>query len=474
MNSFRQSLAGRPGSNIPRPTSSLAGSNAKSLTGSHHQSSSRTATETYHFPLLKPQAIVSCLTDIQISWTEEELARPTPQKMLLVYETFLDMATESARDDCSLDEIQDMDITNYPEFIVDAVRFYIFLYQLTTMMYDVGVPDFSSRDLTKPEAERVRRVLSAVINYAKFKEDRQGPIYEDLRPSDQVIGTISELEKDFRQLSEDIEISRQRRQAQEPKVEETKIVNQNLAMEMEVLKKQEAQTTRHKDEVARERHALNEKNKELSAAVEKANKELEQQRLQQIHVPETLEPDLIQIPESIASLQAQVEQHRRQVQISYSSVERIESIPREMSTILEMMNDTLEMLEKLQREALQADSVKSQIEKKRLEASTLETKLKQNERQTKGLEEKFKALNMNQQPRRAQQEAELTDQERIGLEIETKLLESRRVLEERRRKHAEVLQREEKFSQDATAALEKLKHQFECYTTEVLQAMRLN
>ncbi|KAF9113667.1 kinetochore-associated Ndc80 complex subunit nuf2 [Mortierella sp. AM989] len=469
MNNFRQSL--RPGSNIPRPSSSLSNSNAKS---NPHHPSSRAASETYHFPLLKPQAIVSCLTDIQISWTEDELARPTPQKMLLVYETFLDMATESARDDCSLDEIQDMDIATYPEFVVDAVRFYTFLYQLTTMMYDVGVPDFSSRDLTKPEAERVRRVLSAVINYAKFKEDRQGPIYEDLRPSDQVIGTISELEKDHRQLSEDIEISRQRRLAQEPKVEETKIINQRLAMEMEVLKKQEAQTTRQKDEISRERHALNEQNKELNVAVEKASKELESQRAQQVNVPDDLEPDLIQIPESIASLQSQVEQHRRLVQNRYSAVERVESIPREMSTILEMMNDTLEMLDKLQKETLQTDSVKSQIEKQKLEVSTLETKLKQNERQTKGLEEKIKTLHVNQQPRRDQQDTEWAEQERVALEIETKLLESRRILEERRRKHAEVIQREEKFAQDATAALEKLKHQFECYTTEVLQAMRLN
>ncbi|KAF9199583.1 kinetochore-associated Ndc80 complex subunit nuf2 [Haplosporangium sp. Z 27] len=342
------------------------------------------------------------------------------------------------------------------------------------MMFDVGIPDFTSRDLTKPEAERVRCVLSAVINYAKFKEDRQGPIYEDLRPSDHVIGTISELEKDHRQLSEDIEISRQRRLAQEPKVEEIKIVNQNLAMELEVLKKRESQMARQKDEVTKERHALNEQNKELSAAVEKANKELELQRLQQIHVPETLEPDLVQLPESISSLQAQVEQHRRQVQISYSAVERVESIPREMSTILEMMNDTLDMLDKLQKETSQMDSVKSQIERQKLEASTVETKLKQNERQIKGLEDKIKTLNQNQQPRRLQQEAEIADQEKIGLDIETKLLESRRILEERRRKHAEVIQREEKFAQDATAALEKLKHQFECYTTEVLQAMRLN
>ncbi|KAF9190593.1 hypothetical protein BGZ49_003672, partial [Haplosporangium sp. Z 27] len=112
---FRQSLAGRPGSNIPRPSNTLVGSNPKPISTSHHSSSrSAAAAETYHFPLLKPQAIVSCLTDIQISWTEDELARPTPQKMLLVYETFLDMATEAARDDCSLDEIQDMSIASYP------------------------------------------------------------------------------------------------------------------------------------------------------------------------------------------------------------------------------------------------------------------------------------------------------------------------------------------------------------------------
>ncbi|KAF9434052.1 kinetochore-associated Ndc80 complex subunit nuf2 [Entomortierella beljakovae] len=471
MNNFRQSLAGRPGSNIPRPSS--ANSNTKPSNSSSNPNS-RNTNETYHFPLLKPQAIVSCLADIQISWTEEELTRPTPQKMMIVYETFLDMATESARDDCVLEEIQDMSITNYPEFVVDACRFYIFLNQLTTMMYDVGIHDFSSRDLSKPEAERVRRVLSAVINYAKFKEDRQGPIYDSLRPSDQVIGTIGDLDREHRQLSEDIEVCRQRRQAQEPKVEENKGINQGLAMEMEVLKKREAQSAQQKDDVSRERQTLNEQNKELNAAIEKANKDLDILRLQQIHVPDSLEPDLIQLPESIVSLQAQSEQHRRLVQSRYSAVERIESVPREMATILEMMNDTLQMLDNLQRDTQQANSVKSQIERQRLEVSTLDTKLMQNERQTTGIEGKIKTLNVTQQPRRIKQEAELSEQDKVTLEVETKLLESRRVLEEKRRRHAEILQKEEKFSQDATAALEKLKHQFECYTTEVLQAMRLN
>ncbi|KAF9900838.1 hypothetical protein BX616_002482, partial [Lobosporangium transversale] len=115
MNNFRQSVAGRSGSSIPRPASSLGVSVQKPMNSSHQRVTGNTAAnEAYHFPLLRPQAIVSILADIQISWTEEELARPTPQKMLLVYEAFLDITTESSRDDCSLEDIQDMEITSYP------------------------------------------------------------------------------------------------------------------------------------------------------------------------------------------------------------------------------------------------------------------------------------------------------------------------------------------------------------------------
>ena len=107
----RQSLMGRPGSSIPRPTSST-NSNPKLSASDLHLP--RSAKEVYHFPLLKLEAIVSCLKDVEVSSTEDELARPTPQKMLLVYETFLDIVTGKLRDDCTIDDIQSMDITAYP------------------------------------------------------------------------------------------------------------------------------------------------------------------------------------------------------------------------------------------------------------------------------------------------------------------------------------------------------------------------
>lgn len=44
-------------------------------------------------------------------------------------------------------------------------------------MTEVGIDDFSLRDVLKPEPPRVRRILSAVINFAKFREEQMA-IYD--------------------------------------------------------------------------------------------------------------------------------------------------------------------------------------------------------------------------------------------------------------------------------------------------------
>lgn len=41
-------------------------------------------------------------------------------------------------------------------------------------MSGVGIDDFSMRDILRPEPPRVRRCFSAVINFAKFREERMG------------------------------------------------------------------------------------------------------------------------------------------------------------------------------------------------------------------------------------------------------------------------------------------------------------
>ncbi|KAF9928180.1 kinetochore-associated Ndc80 complex subunit nuf2 [Linnemannia zychae] len=414
------------------------------------------------------------MSDVQVPCTEDDLARPTPQKMLIVYEAFMDVALGFAKDDCYLDDIQEMKIVSHPEFVIDGVRFYIFLQQLASMMHEVGVNDFSSRDVTKPEADRVRRVLSAVINFAKFREDRQPAFFQEMREADEVIDLIVDREKEHEQMTQELENIKQKRIAQEPRVEELKIINQNLALEMEEYKRQEIETTRLKDEVTKERSGLAERNKELNAALEKATKELDILQSQRVHVPETLEQDLVQIPESIQSLIAQVDQHRKQVQTKYAAVDRIESVPRELISVREMMSVTLALLEKYHQGADELETLKSTIENRKLTDMTLTSKLDQTERLTRNTEEKHRILRETLQQKRDQHEADVASQDRALAEAEERLLESRRVLEEKRKRQAEIWSREERYAQEVTAQMENLKHQFELYSSEVVQALRIN
>lgn len=75
-------------------------------------------------------------------------------------------------------------------------------------MFEIGVTDFTSRDVTHPGADRVRRLLSAVINFAKFKEDRQEWFFQELRTSDDIAEIIDKRERDGEELKIEIEALR--------------------------------------------------------------------------------------------------------------------------------------------------------------------------------------------------------------------------------------------------------------------------
>lgn len=51
------------------------------------------------------------------------------------------------------------------------------------LMSVVGINDFSMRELRKPEAPGVRRILSAVINFIRFRENSMNDLDQQMRRS---------------------------------------------------------------------------------------------------------------------------------------------------------------------------------------------------------------------------------------------------------------------------------------------------
>ena len=66
-----------------------------------------------------------------------------------------------------------IDCLQFPELHDNSIPNIMFSKNLSKLMSASGLQDFSLvKDLYKPEATRLRRNLSAIINFAKFREEK--------------------------------------------------------------------------------------------------------------------------------------------------------------------------------------------------------------------------------------------------------------------------------------------------------------
>jgi kinetochore protein Nuf2 len=71
----------------------------------------------------------------------------------------------------------------------------------------VGIHDFNMRDVLKPEHMRFRILLSAVINFAKFREEQLGVFEELSKKSSLTAETLSDLQAKESELTSALFIS---------------------------------------------------------------------------------------------------------------------------------------------------------------------------------------------------------------------------------------------------------------------------
>jgi kinetochore protein Nuf2 len=127
---------------------------------------------TYSFPILGNHEIIACLGELDIPLTEQDLLKPHPDTLYRAYEEMVVLLCGESREAMYAPELDAADVLEFPELYEEAIGNLKFTRRLFDLMRRCGVPDFTLRDLTKPEYTRTRRNVSAVINFAKFREER--------------------------------------------------------------------------------------------------------------------------------------------------------------------------------------------------------------------------------------------------------------------------------------------------------------
>ena len=89
-----------------------------------------------------------------------------------VFEHLLELCTGLSKDDIAQPVFAGLAAMDYPELHDESIPALAFYRACARMMDVCGVVDFSIRDVLAPQPKRLRRHLSAVVNFAKFREER--------------------------------------------------------------------------------------------------------------------------------------------------------------------------------------------------------------------------------------------------------------------------------------------------------------
>ncbi len=136
------------------------------------------------FPILKNSVILQIMEEVEIPLTESELIEPgrCKERIREVFARLL-MLCWGMTDESALSALPSRLTNNknnskllphyYSQLYAEALPEIKFFSQLSKLMTICGNPDFGFKDLQAPTAKRLKRQLSAVINFLKFKEDMQ-------------------------------------------------------------------------------------------------------------------------------------------------------------------------------------------------------------------------------------------------------------------------------------------------------------
>lgn len=185
------------------------------------------------FPKLKIKEIQHSMQELQCPIQEKDLNEPKPEVVMKVYEYFLELLVGSSREVLSIPSSQGIDMIQYKELHMESIGEASLLRELIKLMFAVGVPDFSAKDLLVPEKERFKTTLSALINFAKFRQEHMDGYLEFCDQSEQLLEVRAREESRHRSLHDQVVAVREERSREQPYVhtieEEILVLNADVS-----------------------------------------------------------------------------------------------------------------------------------------------------------------------------------------------------------------------------------------------------
>ncbi|KAJ3016259.1 kinetochore-associated Ndc80 complex subunit nuf2 [Thoreauomyces humboldtii] len=354
------------------------------------------AAGSFSFPVLKPSELLRCMGDLGMPFTEDDMNKPTTPRILAVYEHFTHIFMGVTREQYSQPSFNTVQILEYPELHQDSISLMAYYRQLRKLMVEVGVADFNMRDILRPEPPRVRRCLSAVINFAKFREERLGVYETCTAKGEETVARRQVLDVENRDLSEKVNSLRLKRAEQEPEIQALRNTNSALTADLRELQKQQAALTSGVDSLKREKNDLSESLSKTQMTILDLKQNCVRLKSRIVQSPEKLKASISDMNSNLQSDKATVastEKRARELQVK---IDMMSAVEQDITSCLKLMEECDAESKKAEVALRKVATDKENIDKRRSDMRELDFREEQLKRQLNGANDKLARLENHQ------------------------------------------------------------------------------
>lgn len=341
-----------------KPTASAGNSNG----GGAGQTSTA---QVYSFPLLKPSEIFACVREMQIPVSEDEIRNCETGAIRKVLEVFIENIMGVTREEMNQPAFAGLGALTYPELHEESIPELAFFRTASKLLHACGVYDFGLKDVLTPTPKRVRRQLSALINFAKFREERLAAFGELTRETDQLLKKKTTLQEEHELLQRQLNDLLQEQEAEAPAIRQITEETAELENEINVLNKRQAVMRHETSELKAKNNDLRDEMSSYQFNILEAEKEIERLRGKIVNSPDRVKKEIegiaVSLEDAKEELNAMERRHREL--LAYSDT--FARTEKDMLKTIELMREAEQDIEKCKDAKEQVKSQKKEIEENR-------------------------------------------------------------------------------------------------------------
>lgn len=244
------------------------------------------------FPILKINEIVACLKELDLAVTPEDIQNPQPAIARAVYEHLAKALMGVTREELRQPKFGALDQLQFPQLHEDSIPEFGLQRSILKLLAAAGVREASLRNVLAPTRKDMVRNLSALINFAKFREEQLVRFTEMQASSEQLLVQREQLEQQAAQLSATLADLRAQREAEAPRIATLQSETGKLDEQIQELNKQHALLVEQITALKQHISELSDKSAGDKFMILNAKQENDRLRTQIVRSPEKLKRSL--------------------------------------------------------------------------------------------------------------------------------------------------------------------------------------